>query len=117
MNVDLLLDAVKDYFTGFAFEVIDPHGVPRTAGRPRMAASFRDARLLRSGVTLVLEIDMIANNGEKFTIKLSEESLVPARENDPHFSLEQLIAEQLVFSVQESICFSAPVQLNGKVIF
>jgi hypothetical protein len=112
-----LLDAIKAYFGGFELEVVDPNGSPRPAGRPRMSARFVEATIEPLNEALVLGIKLVAENGNSFVIYLSEETLVPARESDPRYSYEQLIAEQLIFLVQESIVFGTPIELHDKVLF
>jgi len=65
----------------------------------------------------MLALDFTASDSEHFMVYLSEQALVPAREDDHWYSLEALISEQLVFSLQEALCFATPQQLDGVVLF
>jgi hypothetical protein len=59
-----------------------------------------------------LEINFDSDSGEHFVLYVPTSDLVPARERDPNFTYEELIAENLAYRVLETICHATPGEIN-----
>jgi hypothetical protein len=128
---DRLVAEIREYFTDFGFFIRrDPKKSPSPteseaspggrAGRTnqRASAQFVRTRLVGEKGKEDLVVDMQASTGERFSVKLLRAFLSPARDpqTDSTFDLQHLIAEGVVFGMDETIRRFTAQELDGSTL-
>jgi len=131
MDNERFIEAVNEYFLDFSFTVAQEpdqrgsaleHNVHADLihhnGRSQVPARFISARMIGEVQHEDLELAMIADNRQKFTIRYPRVFLTPARcpADDHEYDLEHLIAENIVFQIDETISYHTVEELDGSLI-
>jgi hypothetical protein len=102
-----LLEAVDEYFTNFGFSICGAQRLdgPISGRIPLVSARYVGAEMSGSEASSELEIRMESADHRSFTIRVPYDYLTPARDpaSDINYDLEHLIAEHLVFLVDDTI--------------
>jgi hypothetical protein len=114
-----LLEAVDEYFTTFGFSISGDQRLnegPISGRIPLVSARYVGAEMSEREASLELEIRMESANHRGFTIHVPYDYLTPARDpaSDTNYDLEHLIAEHLVFLVDETIAYHTAEELDGS---
>lgn len=128
MDNDALVRAVVEYFTGFDFKICDnpilngaDHTLndegPKKSKTSLIKATFISARMTRDDDSADMEITFAAE-GAKFMIIYPRAYLTPARDvgDDQEFDIEHLVAENIVYQVDEIIGYHTAQELHGRSI-
>ena len=123
MNNDQIVEAIDEYFVDFNFRVIGENTIDVvSAPRPNRAKKMElvsvryiCARMTGKQDSEDLEITLQVKNETQFTILIPRDYLTPARDprDDATTDLEHLIAENLVFQVDETIGYHTVRELDG----
>jgi hypothetical protein len=118
VDANKLTAAVDDYFTGFHFTVRNADVLDAGPSSKRVwssPVSYVSVKVSDMDSTRILEITFEDTSSGRFKVLIPEPFWSPARNpsDQEFYDLEHLIAENLVFSVEDTMHSRTIAELNG----